>query len=96
MKEMATIFVVMRIALFQFASLASTMKKLWLDDNQLEVFPIAICQLVNLTELRLSGNELKSLPLSISSLSDLHTLVILSKAQVKMMTENMSSSTGCG
>jgi Leucine-rich repeat (LRR) protein len=57
----------------EFATLKS-LKKLWIDDNYLEEFPITLCNLTALTELRLSGNQMTMIPPSIESLSQLTTL----------------------
>ena len=56
----------------------STLKTLWLDDNNFENFPVCLCLLKNLTSLRFSSNKLtlENLPLSISQLTSLETLVI--------------------
>ena len=48
---------------------------LWLEDNEFESFPVALCQLKQLVTLRLSGNSLNFIPMSISSLLMLETLV---------------------
>ena len=58
----------------QFGSLKQ-LKTLWLDDNQLSELPICLCQLDGLTTLRLSGNDLSSMPNAISSLIMLEVLV---------------------
>ena len=58
----------------QFGSLKH-LKTLWLDDNQLSELPICLCQLDGLTTLRLSGNDLSSMPNAISSLIMLEVLV---------------------
>jgi Leucine-rich repeat (LRR) protein len=58
----------------QFGSLKQ-LKTLWLDDNQLSELPICLCQLDGLTTLRLSGNDLSSMPNAISSLILLEVLV---------------------
>lgn len=63
------------LPLLQFGTL-STLRTLWLDDNQLEQFPICLCQLTGLRSLRLTGNDLETLPASISALQDLHTLAV--------------------
>lgn len=54
----------------------STLKTLWLDDNEFEKFPTSLCQLKELKVLRLSGNCLKSVPLLISSMESLETLAL--------------------
>lgn len=59
----------------EFGSL-TTLKTLWLDDNQLEQFPVCLCQLTGLLSLRLTGNDLESLPMSISALQSLETLAV--------------------
>lgn len=58
----------------QFGTL-TTLKTLWLDDNEFEVFPSCVCQLKQLKVLRLSGNSIKSIPSLISTLENLETLV---------------------
>ena len=58
----------------EFGSLTS-LRTLWLDDNNLEQFPVCLCQLKGLVSLRLSSNDLQTLPMSISSLQSLETLV---------------------
>jgi hypothetical protein len=50
---------------------------LWLEDNEFESFPVAICSITGLKQLRLSGNRLVDIPLSISSLKSLETLASL-------------------
>ena len=57
----------------EFATLKS-LKKLWIDDNYLEEFPITLCCLTALTELRLSGNQMTMIPPSIDNLQLLTTL----------------------
>jgi len=59
----------------EFGSLL-TLKTLWLDDNQIEQFPVCLCQLTGLLSLRLTGNDLQSLPPSISALQSLETLAV--------------------
>lgn len=54
----------------------STLKSLWLDDNQLDTFPVVLCSLINLTELRLSSNQMPFVPQSISALKNLTTLAL--------------------
>ena len=46
---------------------------LWLDDNQFEQFPTAICRLTNLKVLRLSGNLITEIPELIQLLTNLET-----------------------
>jgi Leucine-rich repeat (LRR) protein len=70
LKNVAIIFANIR----QFGSLKQ-LKTLWLDDNQLSELPICLCQLDGLTTLRLSGNDLSSMPNAISSLIMLEVLV---------------------
>ena len=53
-----------------------TLKTLWLDDNQLEQFPVCLCQLTGLLSLRLTGNDLETLPMSIAALQALETLAV--------------------
>lgn len=59
----------------EFGTLSS-LKTLWLDDNQLEQFPICLCQLTGLISLRLTGNDMETLPSSISALVALETLAV--------------------
>lgn len=66
----------------EFGSLG-TLQRLWLDDNKLEKFPVAVCQLRGLTNLRLSGNSLISIPPSISSLQCLESLAIDNNALIE-------------
>lgn len=52
-----------------------TLKSLWLDDNLLEAFPLPLCSLSGLTNLRLTGNNIKEVPDEICLLENLETLV---------------------
>lgn len=60
---------------FEFGRLVS-LRSLWLDDNNFEEFPTAICQLCGLESLRFSGNKLSVIPPTISRLTKLETLAL--------------------
>ena len=51
----------------ELALLAPSLKKLWLDDNRLQALPAAVLELGGLTALRLSRNQLTTLPAQVSS-----------------------------
>jgi len=59
----------------EFSGLRS-LRRLWLEDNEFETFPVGVCTLHELTSLRLSGNKLASVPESISNLHKLETLAL--------------------
>lgn len=59
----------------EFSSL-KTIRRLWLEDNDFEDFPVGVCALHGLTSLRLSGNKLKTVPESIANLRQLDTLAL--------------------
>ena len=48
--------------------------RLWLEDNEFETFPLAVCQLPQLCELRMAGNQLTTVPTNMSSMDKLVTL----------------------
>ena len=52
------------------------LKKIWLDDNHLDDFPVVLCSIKSLEELRLSGNQLTYIPQSINALSNLKSLAL--------------------
>ena len=54
----------------------STIKTLWLDDNQLETFPICLCSIPGLEVLRLTGNRITNIPQSVAVLVNLKTLAV--------------------
>jgi len=54
----------------------STIKTLWLDDNQLDTFPICLCSIPGLEVLRLTGNNITSIPQSVAVLINLVTLAL--------------------
>ncbi len=59
----------------EFGSLSS-IKTLWLDDNQLDSFPTCLCSITGLEVLRLTGNNISSIPQSLALLVNLVTLAI--------------------
>ena len=59
----------------EFSSL-KTLRKLWLEDNDFEDFPVGVCALHGLTSLRLSGNKLKTVSDTIVNLQQLDTLAL--------------------
>jgi Leucine-rich repeat (LRR) protein len=54
----------------------STLKSLWLDDNEFDEFPVSICRISGLEALRLSGNKISFIPDVISNLSKLEILAL--------------------
>lgn len=56
--------------------LLTSLRSLWLDDNLLNEFPICLCELVNLTSLRLSGNSISELPSTVANLQKLEVLAL--------------------
>ena len=50
------------------------LKRLWLEDNEFETFPLSVCQLPELCELRMAGNQLTTVPANMSSMDTLVTL----------------------
>jgi len=52
------------------------LRRVWLEDNDFEEFPLAICQLKSLEELRMSGNRLKNVPANLGSLAKLESLCL--------------------
>jgi internalin A len=52
------------------------LKKLWLEDNDLEQFPMSICSCTAIVSLRLSGNNLNSIPQAISYLVNLEDIAL--------------------
>lgn len=52
------------------------LKKLWLEDNDFEHFPISLCSCTSLISIRMSGNKLKSLPHNIADLANLEDIAL--------------------
>eukprot|EP01031_Cornospumella_fuschlensis_P029029 gene29029-35040_t len=59
----------------EFSSLKS-LRSLWLDDNDFDSFPSALCALPSLTHLHLSNNSLSALPESIAMMTGLQVLSV--------------------
>lgn len=53
-----------------------TLKSVWLDDNEFETFPNALCALPQLQCIRMSKNSLKEVPESISTITSLEILAL--------------------
>ena len=66
------------------------MKKLYLEDNELETLPEFIGNLSNLTHLYLIRNELKTLPESIGNLSNL-THLYLQENELETLPESIGN-----
>lgn len=54
----------------------STIKTLWLDDNQIDTFPICLCSIPGLEVLRLTGNRITHIPQSVAVLVNIITLAV--------------------
>jgi len=59
----------------EFGKLTS-LRKVWLEDNDFEEFPLSLCQLEGLECLRMSGNKLSSLPANLNSLKNLKSIYL--------------------
>mmetsp|Transcript_21503 Transcript_21503/g.21625 ORF Transcript_21503/g.21625 Transcript_21503/m.21625 type:complete len:307 (-) Transcript_21503:166-1086(-) len=69
----------------EFGSISS-LTTIWLDDNQFEDFPIALCQLKQLETLRLSGNSLHNIPSSISNIQNLKVITLDNNSFIEFPT----------
>jgi len=73
----------------ELASLAPTLKVLWLDDNLLKTLPKSILELGSLSALRLSRNALEVLPAQIRQLRSLEVLALDSN-QLEALPESVN------
>lgn len=53
------------------STLANTLNRVMLDDNNLERFPTVLLSLTKLTDLSIGGNPLEEIPMGISALTNL-------------------------